>query len=151
VSFQDDHLYGRLVFPPNTVPPGCTLTVKQQTSQGNFNDGTVVIVITSSNNIDVVSVSDKYENDPCADVSPSSPVWSIQLKGCKNNKLQGGIQMELLGLSSGKEHDTCIGYAMDKEEVPNTQRWNCLSKSKKVCNDRYRYHPASNCTLGGYD
>jgi len=77
------------------------------------------------------TVSDKYENDPCTTVAPSSPVWNIQLKGCKNNKLQGNIQIELLGLSSGNGDETCIGFAMDKEEVPNTQRWKCLSQTKK--------------------
>eukprot|EP01102_Stenamoeba_stenopodia_P006637 TRINITY_DN1831_c0_g1_i3.p1 TRINITY_DN1831_c0_g1~~TRINITY_DN1831_c0_g1_i3.p1 ORF type:complete len:563 (+),score=100.44 TRINITY_DN1831_c0_g1_i3:185-1690(+) len=106
---KEGNSYGRLTFPPNTVPPGCTLYIQQQTSQ----------------------VTDKYKDDPCTEVSPSSPVWDIQLKGCDNNQLQGEIQIELLGVSTAGNGESCIGYAREKEETPNTQRWECLSQTRK--------------------
>jgi len=60
-------------------------------------------------------------------------VWNVKLKGCEENHLRGDIDIQLLGLAAQSSSDTCIGYAMDHEEISNTQRWECLpTKAQEV-------------------
>jgi len=90
-----------LTFPPNTVPAGCTVTIEEQTSEGNYNCfdvGYLMKVKLTKENL--LPVTDSYKDDKCSDLAPKSPIWSINLVGCSGkDKLTGDIQIDFLGLS----------------------------------------------------